>query len=137
MMEYIDAADLADLAPEIGLRKIARHLFDQIEDASGIDLLRVVIAEAPRLPELGRRFYEAGPATGRRIMARYIEGQVERGTLVVEAPEAAATMFFHMLLGEHHMRLLCGLPVETQPNERDRHIDGIVSAFMKLHSREP
>ncbi len=52
--------------------------------------IRIVIAIAERMPELGRKFYESGPARGIAKLAAYIEAQVEAGTLVVEDCEIAA-----------------------------------------------
>jgi AcrR family transcriptional regulator len=57
------------------------------EKASAI---RIVIAIAERMPELGRRFYEQGPAKGIRKLAAYIAAQVEARVLVVEDCEVAA-----------------------------------------------
>jgi AcrR family transcriptional regulator len=57
------------------------------EKASAI---RTVIAIAHRMPELGRRFYETGPARGIAQLTAYIAAQVEAGVLVVENSEIAA-----------------------------------------------
>ena len=50
--------------------------------------IRTVIAIAERMPELGRRFYESGPARGIARLAAYIAAQVEAGVLVVEDSES-------------------------------------------------
>jgi AcrR family transcriptional regulator len=52
--------------------------------------IRTVIAIADRMPELGRRFYESGPATGIARLADYLAAQVAAGALVVEDCEIAA-----------------------------------------------
>ena len=57
------------------------------EKASAI---RIVIAIAERMPELGRKFYERGPGKGIAKLAAYIKAQVEAGVLVVEDCEVAA-----------------------------------------------
>ena len=57
------------------------------EKASAI---RIVIAIADRMPELGARFYETGPARGIAKLAAYIDAQTKAGTLVVEDCEIAA-----------------------------------------------
>ena len=49
-----------------------------------------MIAIAERMPELGRKFYESGPAKGIAKLAAYIAAQVEAGVLVVEDCEVAA-----------------------------------------------
>lgn len=60
------------------------------EKASAI---RAVIAIADRMPELGRRFYETGPATGIARLAAYLAAQVEAGVLAVEDCKIAAAQF--------------------------------------------
>src|SRR3984885_3344221 len=51
------------------------------EKASAI---RTVIAIADRMPEVGRKFYETGPARGIARLAEYLAAQVEAGVLDVE-----------------------------------------------------
>jgi AcrR family transcriptional regulator len=60
------------------------------EKASAI---RTVIAIADRMPEVGRRFYESGPAAGIARLAAYLTAQVDAGVLVIEDCEVAAAQF--------------------------------------------
>lgn len=60
------------------------------EKASAI---RTVIAIADRMPEVGRRFYESGPATGIARLADYLATQVEAGVLAIEDCKIAAAQF--------------------------------------------
>jgi AcrR family transcriptional regulator len=60
------------------------------EKASAV---RTVIAIADRMPEIGKRFYEAGPAAGIAQLAAYIDAQVKAGVLRVEDGEMAAAQF--------------------------------------------
>jgi AefR-like transcriptional repressor, C-terminal domain len=55
--------------------------------------LRTVIGIADRMPEISRRFYETGPASGIARVARYLEDQVTAGVLAVEDCELAAAQF--------------------------------------------
>jgi AcrR family transcriptional regulator len=132
--ELVDDLALSDASPEDGLRRIARYVLELLTAPDGIELLRVVVAESPRQPELGRLFYEAGPIAGRRTMGRYIAGQAARGALKVDAPEAAAVDFFHMLLGDMQTRLLCCLPALPEGATAEAQIDRAVGAFMKLYA---
>jgi hypothetical protein len=52
-----------------------------------------VIAIADRMPEIGRRFYEKGPASGIAQLAAYLAAQVEAGVLAVEDCEIVAAQF--------------------------------------------
>ncbi|HXX04928.1 MAG TPA: TetR/AcrR family transcriptional regulator [Xanthobacteraceae bacterium] len=60
------------------------------EKASAI---RTVIAIADRMPEVGRKFYEAGPARGIARLADYLAAQVAAGVLVIEDCQIAAAQF--------------------------------------------
>jgi AcrR family transcriptional regulator len=60
------------------------------EKASAI---RTVIAIADRMPEVGKRFYESGPAWGIAQLAAYLSAQVEARVLAVEDCELAAAQF--------------------------------------------
>jgi len=60
------------------------------EKASAV---RTVIAIADRMPDIGRRFYESGPAVGIARLAAYISAQVAAGVLAVEDCEVAAAQF--------------------------------------------
>jgi AcrR family transcriptional regulator len=62
----------------------------QPEKASAI---RTVIAIADRMPEVGRRFYESGPATGIARLAAYLAAQVEAGVLAAMDCEVVAAQF--------------------------------------------
>jgi len=55
--------------------------------------LRTVIAIAERMPEIGRQFYETGPARGIAQLASYLKVQVAAGVLAVDDFEVAAAQF--------------------------------------------
>lgn len=57
------------------------------------DSLRIVVAIAERMPEIGRSFYETGPKTGIRKLASYLKAQTEAGVLKVDDFEVAAAQF--------------------------------------------
>jgi AcrR family transcriptional regulator len=51
---------------------------------------RTVIAIAERMPEIGKSFYETGPARAVALLSDYLTSQVERGILAIEDCELAA-----------------------------------------------
>ena len=55
--------------------------------------LRTVIAIADRMPEIGKKFYESGPACGIAMLAAYIKAQTDAGVLAVDDCEVAAAQF--------------------------------------------
>jgi len=55
--------------------------------------LRTVMAIAERMPEIGKAFYETGPAFGIARVAAYLRAQTEAGVLTVADFEVAAAQF--------------------------------------------
>jgi AcrR family transcriptional regulator len=55
--------------------------------------MRTVMAIAERMPEIGKLFYETGPAVGIGKLADYLRAQTEAGLLQVDDFEIAAAQF--------------------------------------------
>jgi len=55
--------------------------------------LRTVVAIADRMPEIGKVFYETGPAVGIARLAAYLQAQSQAGIIAVEDCELAAAQF--------------------------------------------
>ncbi len=84
------------------------------EKASAI---RTVIAIADRMPEVGRRFYESGPASGIARLATYLSEQVKAGVLAMEDCEIAAAQFMessHAMLFKPIVFNFASAPSEEQ-----------------------
>jgi AcrR family transcriptional regulator len=64
----------------------------------GVSPLRTVIAIADRMPELGKRFYNSGPARGIASLRRYLEHKVATGVLKPHDCEVAAAQFIDACL---------------------------------------
>lgn len=60
---------------------------------NGMSALRTVISISERMPEIGRQFYEQGPAKGVAALRRYLEHQVAAGVLRIDDCEVAAAQF--------------------------------------------
>lgn len=85
--------DLADHDVEAVLRRHGRAFVRKICDPYRQSSLRAVIAIAERMPDLGRKVYETGPAVGIAKLAAYLRSQVDAGVLTVEDCEVAAAQF--------------------------------------------
>jgi TetR/AcrR family transcriptional regulator, mexJK operon transcriptional repressor len=65
-----------------------------------------IIAETPRAPELGRIFYELGPAMVRAKLRDYIERATEQKVLCCDNPVLATKLFLGSILGDVQLRAL-------------------------------
>jgi len=100
------------------------------EKASAI---RTVIAIAERKPELGRKFYETGPAKGIAKLAAYITAQVEAGVLVVEDCEVAAAQFMEACQAMLFKSMVFNFVREPSPEQIERVVPIAVKVFLAAY----
>ena len=95
--------------------------------------IRTVIAIADRMPDLGRKFYEAGPARGIAKLARYLAAQVDAGVLVIEDCEIAAAQFMESCHATLFKPILFNFAPAPGPERIERAVSIAVAVFMKAY----
>lgn len=78
---------------ETTLHHFGRAYIELICTPRGASAIRTVMAIAERMPEVGRRYYERVVAQTIARFARYLQVQVDAGTLAIEDCELAAAQF--------------------------------------------
>ena len=79
------------------LRQLAMRLGHLYNSAETIAYLRLVIAASDKFPDIGRAFYEAGPAYATSKIAAYLQSKMDDGTLVNGDARLAAMQFMDLL----------------------------------------
>ncbi len=130
--------DIDRLEVREALGAIGRNFLELVLSAKARAIYRIVMAEAPRFPELGRAFYASGPAVVLARLADYLGAADARGGLRVEDAGLAAEQFIGMLLGPLHMRHLLGLTAEFGDRDPSEVVDAAVTTFLAAHApRDP
>jgi AcrR family transcriptional regulator len=96
--EQIFAFDANDRDVEAVLTRLGDAFVRFMCRTRGISPLRTVIAIADRMPELGAKFYQSGPARGISTLKAYLEGQVAAGVLKPHDCEVVAAQFIDSCL---------------------------------------
>ncbi|MFB6723482.1 TetR/AcrR family transcriptional regulator C-terminal domain-containing protein [Kribbella sp. NPDC056345] len=86
---------VGDLAA--GLTVLGRRYVDLLTDPRMVALFRIVIAEAPRFPELGQTQFRLGKAPFFDSVRRYLEAEHAAGGVQVADPTMAASQFLGMI----------------------------------------
>lgn len=115
------------------LDEVARAYLDIVLSPDTLALLRVVVGEAPRFPELARRFYVAGPGTLNGIVAELLDGAMAKGELDLSSigRDAAAALFVNMVRGEAQMQCLTHPNSRPSAAQRDRWASEAVTSFLR------
>ncbi len=99
--------------------------------------LRTVIAIADRMPEIGRVFYETGPAVGIAKLADYIKAQNEAGVLAVNDCTVAAAQFLNSCKSTLFMPVLFNFGEAPQADSIKYVVAIAVRTFMRAYRTNP
>jgi hypothetical protein len=99
--------------------------------------IRTVIAIADRMPEVGRQFYESGPAVGIAKLSAYLGAQVEAGVLdiAVEDCDIVAAQFLESCLATTFKPVLFNFAPPPSQERIDHVVDIAVRAFVKAYRK--
>lgn len=129
-------------APDLDAVPVAEALFrmgcdflDLVVSPKALAVFRVVVAEAPRFPELGQAFYRSGPQRTLALLSEYLERAHDRGLLSVPEPYAAAEFLWAMIRSHFHLRILLGVDTAApSPEESRRHVRRAVDLFVRAYA---
>jgi AcrR family transcriptional regulator len=126
------AMDSIDMAapPRIVLEQAGQHFLRFITSKFGLQIFRICVAESDRFPELGRQFFNSGPAVMQAEMSAYFVQAEQRGELSIEDHGLAAFQFGEMCKADLWMRLICGVTRTATDEEIDRVVMSAVETFL-------
>ena len=117
--------------PREVLTEFARQYYALIMTADGMAFLRMVVAAAPRFPEIARDFYEFGPKHTLALLADWMAREDRLGRLDTGDPAFAAEHFTSLIQGHVQLRGLLGIEIELSPAELERRARFCADAFMR------
>jgi AcrR family transcriptional regulator len=119
--------DHADHDIETVLLTHGKAFVRAIADPGRMSSLRTVIAVAERMPDLGRKVYETGPAIGIAKLAGYLRAQVDAGILAIDDCEVAAAQFIETC----HATILKPMLFNFGPPPTPQRVDHVVGMAVR------
>jgi len=115
---------------EIVLREAANKIVRFFLSDFGQQMYRICVAESDRFPELGRRFYDSGPAMMREKMTGLLAPYIAAGDLQIDDMDLAASQFGELCKSDLFVRTLCGVAGDIMDTDIDRVVNGAVDMFL-------
>jgi TetR/AcrR family transcriptional repressor of mexJK operon len=116
--------------PRDVLKQLGFNLLRLLLNEDPLCLFRTVVAEAPRTPELGRIFFEQGPAQILQQLTLYLEGATRQGLLNCPDSILAAKLFLGAVVANRHIMMLVAPGWEQMTEEKIRlHVEEAVALF--------
>jgi len=133
--EQVFQLDPADHDVSAVLARLGTAFVKFLCQPSRLAAVRTVMSISERMPDIGRKFYETGPAVGIGRVAAYIEAQRAAGVLDVDDSEVAAAQFLESCTATLVKPMLFGFGVVPEQARID-HVVGIaVRLFMAAYCR--
>lgn len=125
-----DALGTNDVPIEIALRDLARQFIEAIFQPRTIAIVRILMAEGTRIPEIAEAFFRMGPDMGDKKLAAFLQRGVEAGALRPLDPVAMSRAFRSMVIGDTGMRVAAGAPIAGQLADALAQVDPAVEIFL-------
>jgi hypothetical protein len=96
-----------------------------------LEFHRLMVSIGRTFPATGRLFYETGPASAYSTVAAWIAKQQTDGRIGEEDPYRLAVLFLDMLIGEHQLSWLTGMPRAARRDKIDETVRIAVKIFLR------
>lgn len=121
-----EGADLAETLLSLGKGYLSFLFREEV-----LAIQRVVMAEGPRFPELGRAFYDSGPRRTIGWLAGWFSALQQKGALRAGDAELAAEQFLSLLRSSAFLRQMLRLPPALDAAEVARIAAAAVDTFLR------
>ena len=125
------SGDVREVLKDAAMRMVRFFMSDV-----GMQVYRIVVGESQRFPEVGREFYNSGPAMVREFLVRFLSRAVEEGKLRIDDVELAADQFPELCKAGLHLPMVLGIRDSYTEDEIERVVDGAVEMFLCQYGAE-
>jgi AcrR family transcriptional regulator len=126
-------ASTAEGPPVETLTLLGERYLTHLYSEQTVDLFRILVTESRRSPELGRLFYEVGPARGRKGLEGYLQTAKAQGLIDASDCALAADQFLSLCKGAAHLQFMLNLIPAPTSREIKLEVERAVHAFMTLY----
>ena len=116
---------------EAQLTEIGHSFLAMVLSPPILEFHRLMVSIGRTFPETGRLFFETGPASAYNIVATWIAKQQKDGRIGEEDPYRLAVLFLDMLIGEHQLSWLTGMPRAARRDKIDETVRIAVKVFLR------
>ena len=100
----------------------------------GQRVFRLCVAESDRFPELGREFYQSGPALVRDRLIEFMKVGISRDELAIDDLPLAADQFSELCKADLFPRLIFSMDSAFDEAEKLRIVTGAVETFLARYA---
>jgi len=122
---------------QAGLLAFGRQYAELLTQPRTVDLMRLLIAEAPRFPELGERTFDFGTLPTLDALNRYLRAELDIGSVTADAAEFAAPQLLGMIASAVFWPRLVHVGWAIDEAEIRRSVDEAVQTIVARYVTSP
>jgi AcrR family transcriptional regulator len=123
------ACDGSDI--EGALREAMIAVGELILDGTVIALLRMIVAEGDKFPEISDTFYNKAIKRSESTLANWLKAQAERGLIAIDNPTEAAGMLLGMLAFQPQRAVMFAHAPAPGRKELERRAQAVAKLFLR------
>ena len=123
------ACDGSDI--EGSLREAMIAVGELILDGAVIGLLRMIVAEGDKFPEISDTFYNKAIKRSESTLANWLKVQAERGLIAIDNPTEAAGMLLGMLAFQPQRSVMFAHAPAPGRKELERRAEAVAKLFLR------
>lgn len=135
-MMAIHGDELRNLTLKEGLMVIGQKLLELVSSDHHIKLSRLVMAESPNFPEIGRAYYDRGPAIANKDISSFLSSARQGSEKTLHDPDKTARYFSAMLIHHIFLERLCGNCGVPSTGKIKAITEDVVDSFLKIYNLE-
>ena len=116
---------------EAQLTAIGQSFLAMVLSPPILEFHRLMVSIGRTFPEIGRLFYDTGPASAYQIVATWIAKQQKDGRIIGEDSYRLAVLFLDMLIGEHQLSWLTSMPRAARRDKINETVRIAVKVFLR------
>jgi AcrR family transcriptional regulator len=116
---------------EGALREAMIAVGELILDGTVIALLRMIVAEGDKFPEISDTFYNKAIKRSESTLANWLKVQVERGLIAIDNPTEAAGMLLGMLAFQPQRAVMFAHAPAPGRKELERRAEAVAKLFLR------
>jgi AcrR family transcriptional regulator len=116
---------------EAQLTEIGQSFLAMVLSPPILEFHRLMVSIGRTFPHAGRLFFETGPVSAYTIVAEWIAKHQKDGRIADEDPYRLAVLFLDMLIGEHQLGWLTGMPRAARREKIDETVRIAVKVFLR------
>jgi AcrR family transcriptional regulator len=132
------AVETIDMSLPVGtvLTEAAWQMVNFFTSNFGQRVFRLCVAESDRFPELGREFYESGPALVRDRLIAFMKVGISRNELEIDDLPLAADQFSELCKADLFPRLIFSMDTSFDDTQKKRIVVGAVDTFLARYATQ-